>query len=660
LVILLTKMRTLVALACLGLLAAPLSARAQPDAALKQAIAKVKEAEGTEALALADKVADPAGKALVTWLAIRQTPKDVGYERAARFLRERPEWPGQTVLRRRVEKLLYDEDKDAKIVRAFFAGARPVSGEGKIALAKALKAAGDQSGALTLAKSAWREDDLTKDAETDLLDSFPNALTRADHKARADKMFAIAAYDDAERAYDRAGPEFAALGRARAAVQQKAGNAQKLLDAVPAGVRSDSGYKLARVQHLRRKDDHAGAARLLTEGPRPVAGPDADLWWLERRMLVRQLLDNDQPKLAYRIAGEAATPLSENYKADQQFTAGWVALRFLNDPASARRHFAEIPKISVHPLTLARGYYWLGRTAEAANDPVGARTQYEYAAAHPVAYYGQLARARLKLSDLALRRLPQPTDAERAAFERQEPTRALRLLYAVGAADLAVPIYIDLVERARDQITVVMLADIATEMRDARGLVIITKTALNRGLPLEGIGFPTFALPAFNHVGPAVDRSVLYAIARQESQFDPKAVSVANAQGLMQVMPATGKAIAKKFGLAFDKNRMREPTFSLQLGAAELGDLLQAYRGSYVLTFIGYNAGRGRARQWIEKYGDPRDPKVDAVDWVERIPISETRFYIQRVMENMQVYRALLGAKPALTIEADLVRGRMN
>ena len=651
-------MRTRILLLALFALLAAAPARAQD--ALKQAIARVKAGNGVEALALAERVSDPAGKALVTWLAIRMTAKDVGYERAARFLRERADWPGQTVLRRRVEKLLYDEEKDAKTVRAFFSGVRPVSGEGKIALAKALKESGDQNGALALIKSTWREEDLTKDSEDDILEAFPNALSRADHKARADKMFAIAAYDDAQRAYERAGPDFAALGRARAAAMQKAGNAQKLLEAVPAGVRADSGYRLARVQLLRRKNENDAAIRAATESPRPVAGPDADLWWMERRLLVRRALDDGNVKLAYRLAAEAATPISENYKADQAFTAGWVALRFLGDPATAQRHFAEIPKISVHPLTLARGHYWLGRAAEAANDPLGARAQYELAGSHPIAYYGQLARARLKLSDLSLRRLPQPSEAERADFERLEPVRAIRLLYAAGETELIPSIYTDLVERARDHVTVVMLANIATAMRDARSLVLITKAALNRGLPLEGIGFPTFALPTFNHVGPAVDRSVLYAIARQESQFDPKAVSAANAQGLMQVMPATGRAIAKKFGLTFDKNRMREPTFSLQLGAAELGDLLQAYRGSYVLAFIGYNAGRGRAREWIEKYGDPRDPKVDTVDWVERIPISETRFYVQRVMENMQVYRSILGAHPALTIEADLARGRTN
>jgi soluble lytic murein transglycosylase len=652
-------MRTrILLLALFALLTAAVPARAQD--ALKQAIARVKAGNGTEALAIAERVSDPAGKSLVTWLAIRMTPKDVGFDRTARFLRERADWPGQTVLRRRAEKLLYDEEKDAKTVRAFFSGVRPVSGEGKLVLAKALKETGDQNAAVALIKSAWRENDLAKDSEDDLLEEFPNVLTRADHKARADKMFALGSYDDAQRAYERAGADFAALGRARAAANQKSGNTKKLLDAVPAGLRADSGYKLAQVQHLRRQNEIPAAIRAATDGPRPAAGSDADLWWVERRILVRRALDDGNAKLAYRLAAEAAPPISENYKADQAFTAGWVALRFLGDAAAAQRHFAEIPKVSLHPLTLARGHYWLGRTAEAANDPLGARAQYELAGSHPIAYYGQLARARLKQSDLALRRLPQPSAAEQADFERMEPVRAIRLLYAASETELIPAIYTDLVERARDNVTVVMLANIATEMRDGRGLIIITKAALNRGLPLEGIGFPTFALPAFNHVGPAVDRSVLYAIARQESQFDPKAVSVANAQGLMQVMPATGRAIAKKFGLSFEPSRMREPVFSLQLGAAELGDLLQAYRGSYVLAFIGYNAGRGRAREWIEKYGDPRDPKVDTVDWVERIPISETRFYIQRVMENMQVYRSILGAKPALTIEADLARGRVN
>jgi soluble lytic murein transglycosylase len=657
------RIATFLALALAGGLAAPLPVQAQNAdlAALKAALARVRAENGVEALKLADKLADPVARSLVTWYAIRVTPKDVGFDRAARFLREHADWPTINLIRRRAEKLLYDEGKDAGTVRAFFASARPVSGEGKLALAKALQATGDKNGAIALLKSAWHEDELSTETEIDAFSSFPNVLGRADNVARALKLFAGERVEGAQRAADRAGADYAALGRARTAVIRKSGNAGSLLDAVPATLRTDPGYKLARVQYLRRKNDTAAAAKLIMEPPAVATGPDADLWWIERRLVLRRLLDQGDSRLAYRIAAEATTPLSENYKADQQFTAGWVALRFLNDARAAARHFGEIQKFSEHPLTLARGLYWLGRALEASGDPIGSRIQYEKAANHSIAYYGQLARARLGLNDLPLYRPPQATPAERAAFDRQEPVRALRLLFAIGENDIAQSIYLDLADRARDAASAMMLAEIAETARDARAMVLIAKAAIGRGLPVGLLGFPTFGLPNYAPVGPKVDSAMVFAIARQESQFDQRVVSIANAIGLMQVTPPTGRLVAKKFGLAFDRKRLAsDPVYNTQLGAAELGNLLEAYRGSYLLAFIGYNAGSGRVSQWIAQYGDPRDPKVDTVDWIERIPISETRFYVQRVMENLQVYRALAGARPALTIEADLVRGRVN
>jgi soluble lytic murein transglycosylase len=188
--------------------------------------------------------------------------------------------------------------------------------------------------------------------------------------------------------------------------------------------------------------------------------------------------------------------------------------------------------------------------------------------------------------------------------------------------------------------------------------VLIGKAAMNKGVPAEMVGFPTFGIPKYTHVGPKADPAIIYAIARQESQFDQRVISTANAKGLMQVIPSTARAIAKKWGLHWDPKKLSgDPVFNVQLGAAELGDLLQAYRGNYVLTCIGYNAGRGRANEWINKYGDPRDPNVDIVDWIERIPLSETRYYVQRVMENLQVYQALSGRHKSFSIEADLRGG---
>jgi soluble lytic murein transglycosylase len=189
-------------------------------------------------------------------------------------------------------------------------------------------------------------------------------------------------------------------------------------------------------------------------------------------------------------------------------------------------------------------------------------------------------------------------------------------------------------------------------------MLLVGKGALNRGFPFDFYAYPVSGIPPYPTIGPDVERSIVYAIARQESAFDQSVVSSANAMGLMQVTPAAGKYVARKYGATYDQRRLaRDPAYNASLGAAELGGLIQDYRGSYIMTFAAYNAGRGSVRKWIERYGDPRDPKVDAVDWVEQIPFSETRNYVQRVMENLQVYRARFGGGSRLQIEADLKRG---
>jgi soluble lytic murein transglycosylase len=202
------------------------------------------------------------------------------------------------------------------------------------------------------------------------------------------------------------------------------------------------------------------------------------------------------------------------------------------------------------------------------------------------------------------------------------------------------------------------LGEAAARQHDARAMVLLGKAALGRGLPLDHYAFPAIGIPEYRPIGPTIEPAVVYAIARQESTFNPKTISSARAMGLMQVTPEAGRYVTKKFGASFDEKRlMSDQSYNVQLGAAELGDLYVDYRGSHILTFAGYNAGRGRVKEWIAKYGDPRDPKVDPIDWVERIPFSETRNYVQRVLENLQVYRVRFGGGSKLLIEADLRRG---
>jgi soluble lytic murein transglycosylase len=209
-----------------------------------------------------------------------------------------------------------------------------------------------------------------------------------------------------------------------------------------------------------------------------------------------------------------------------------------------------------------------------------------------------------------------------------------------------------------DMATLAAIGEVAARHKDARAMVLLGRAALGRGFPLEHFAFPTVGIPDYRAIGPAVEPGIVYAIARQESSFNPRAISSAGAVGLMQVTPAAARPVASKFGVPYDEKRLfDDQPYNVRLGAAELGDLTKYYRSSYILAFAGYNAGRGRVKEWIAKYGDPRDPKIDPIDWVERIPFSETRNYVQRVLENLQIYRVRLWGGSKLLIEADLRRG---
>ncbi|MGE5534308.1 MAG: lytic transglycosylase domain-containing protein, partial [Acidobacteriota bacterium] len=216
----------------------------------------------------------------------------------------------------------------------------------------------------------------------------------------------------------------------------------------------------------------------------------------------------------------------------------------------------------------------------------------------------------------------------------------------------------ELEQSATDIAGMAVLGELAGRYGDGRAMVLLGKAALGRGLPLDYYAYPIVGLPDYKPVGPPISPTVAYSIARQESHFNQKVVSPAHAMGLMQVTPEAAIDTAKRYKVRYNRSRLlNDPVYNMQMGAAELGNLLQYYRGSYLLTFAGYNAGRGRVKQWIEAYGDPRDPGVDPVDWVERIPFSETRNYVERIMENLQVYRARFGGSRNVLIEADLRRG---
>jgi soluble lytic murein transglycosylase len=643
-------------------IASTTSTSAADLAALKQVIEAARKGKDADANAAERTISDPVARKLAEWVILRSDNTSPGFQRYANFINANPAWPHVPLFRRRAENALWDDQVSDAEVLAFFAKEKPATAKGHFMLAHVLLDRGDRAGAAALVRQAWRYQDCSAEVEGKVLALFGDLLTRADHRARMDRRFYEDDVEAGLRQAKRLGGSELAIAKAWAAVIQRKRNALALLNAVPAAARHDAGYIFARVVWLRHADKLKDAVRLVLTAPHDAESVvDPDQWWRERRILVRDLLDRHEPRTAYRIAIEAATPTRRVYRVDKYFTAGWVALRFLHDAKTAAALFAHIPQGTDNPYALSRGGYWQGRAAEAMGHYAQAKKFYEMAARHTATYYGQLARARLGFRNLGLRGQSDFTPQERRVLGNLEVVRAAELLYALDQRDMLASIFAEIGQSGHDIAGMAMLAGVAAKHHDGRAMVLLGEYALNRGLPLDYFAFPTVGLPDYKPIAPPLAPAVTYSIARQESHFNQKVVSSAHAMGLMQVTPEACKDTAMRYKVRYSRSRLlTDPVYNMQMGAAELSNLLHGYNGSYLLTFAAYNAGRGRVKQWINVYGDPRDPKVDPVDWVERLPFSETRNYVMRIMENLQVYRARFGGSGKLMIEADLYRGRTN
>jgi soluble lytic murein transglycosylase len=635
-----------------------ITAAAIDVAAVKRAVDMVRSRKQTDAGEVKRSISDPAAKKLVEWVILRSDDSGADFSRYTAFITANPTWPSIVTLRRKAEATAFQDQPPTAQVQSYFSQFPPLSAKGRFAYARALLAAGDRRSAEGQVREAWRYEGFSQDVESRAFEAFGEFLTREDHKARMDRR--LYEKDDTEagvRAAARLGGNEPLIAKARISMLNK-GSTTAALDAVPQAARNDIGYKFARLQLLRRGDELGDAVALIKTIPKLDRSHDLDEWWIERRVLARKLLDADAPKEAYAVVRDATPPESATYRAEAQFMAGWIALRFLNDPQTAYAHFIKVADDNSNPISLSRGAYWSGRAAEAMHKDREAKQHYQEAAAYPTAYYGQIARARAGLDELVLHPFPALSSADRNRAMSSDLVRAAELLYAIEARDLAWTMMADLGDKSTDVATLVLMSELTAKYRDARGMLLIGKLALARGYELDHAAFPTLGVPTYTPLGPPVEPAIVYSIVRQESWFNPKTVSSANALGLMQVTPAAGKYVAGKFKGTFDQKRLlSDQSYNVQMGSAELGDVIKDYRGSYIMAFAAYNAGRGRLREWIGKYGDPRDPKVDPIDWVERIPFSETRNYVQRVMENVQVYRIRFGGSPRLLIEADLRRG---
>ncbi|WP_442578418.1 lytic transglycosylase domain-containing protein [Mesorhizobium sp. ASY16-5R] len=561
-------------------------------------------------------------------------------------------WPGAEAFRRNSERALLREQPAPQVVIKAFGGTPPQTAAGAIILARSYVALGQMQAAQAMLSPFWRSEKLDAEEEIAIIKEFGAIIPAEDHRIRMERMLYADRVNSARRVADLAGAK--PLFDAWAAAAKGDRTAVKLLEAVPAAQRG-AGYLFAKAKYLRRTDKFAEAAAVMLKAPKDRAELiDPDAWWIERRTLSRELVDAGDMKTAYRIAAShsAESPVNQ---ADAEFHAGWYAFRGMGDAKAGAAHFARIAEVAGGPISLSRAYYWLGRTAEAGG-PGSAKAYYERAAGYGTSFYGQLAAEKIGRAAINVAS-PTPSDGDRRDFVHREAVQAIKRLEAAGYDGLADTLYRDLAGQLTSPGELALLAAMAEDRGNHYLGLKVAKIAAARGIDIGALSHPVGVIPASANISGS-GKALAYAIARQESEFNVGAVSGAGALGLLQLMPGTAKDVAKKAGLAFSSQKLTtDAGYNATLGAAFLGEQLGRFSGSYVLTFAGYNAGPGRARDWVARYGDPRGKDLDTVvDWIERIPFAETRSYVQRVMENYQVYKMQLTG--SFDISGDLVKGR--
>ncbi|MGE0212345.1 MAG: transglycosylase SLT domain-containing protein [Parvibaculaceae bacterium] len=612
---------------------------------------------------LAQQSGDPLARKLVEWLYLKDGWRNAGYDRVMAFVRANPSWPLSETMGRQAETLLFLEKGSVGRTLAHFSGRAPLTPEGRIALARAELAQGNSDKARALIVDAWTNTGLSSTGFDVIVSEFRSFLSQRAIETRLWKQVQAQEVRAAlKTAKLLSSGHMQAVEVAASLLRDEKGSTAKWR-ALPAEFRNSQALRYAAARNYRRGGYYDQAAEILLAAPSEHAKLyDPEAWWIERRLVVRGTLDDKGSwRTAYKLAAGHGYSAGEHF-CEGEFLAGWIALRKLKDAKTALRHFSRIAEGAPNRTEASRGHYWTGRAYSALGDSGKASQAYKQAAATPTLYYGQLAREALgRGGDPIPISTAKATDSGRAAVSRDELMRAFKLLADAGA-ERELGIFLRaLAARFNTPAEAAAVASIVSKEGGAFMAVRFAKAASGQGVDIDDWGYPARAIPDWKGIGKPIERSAVYGLIRQESEFNSKAVSHAGARGLMQLMPGTAKLVTRQYKLSYNERALTaDPSYNVKLGAAHLADLVEAYDGSYILSFVAYNAGPRRAREWIAKYGDPRSPGVDPIDWVESVPFTETRKYIQKVLQNVQVYRARLDPQTSMPISLDLARGSVR
>jgi soluble lytic murein transglycosylase len=592
---------------------------------------------------------DPLIDKYAAWLAHQQPDTTSDFVTIAAFLDANPAWPRAAELRRNAEEAI-DETVPSDTVRAWFDRNPPISGAGALAHLDALRAAGDRDRLAELTPRYWRTLAIDRHTETDLLKRHGTYLGKDDHRARLDRMIWVQNHAAATRMLRRVDPRTAALGRARIALLRRSPGVDGAIARVPQDLRNAPELWYERLRWRRRKGRDDSARDILID--LPDYRPQPDKWALEGRILARRALaEGHFTEAAELVSGHGLTRGAEF--AESEFLAGWIRLSFLVEPASAETHFATLYDGVRFPISRARGAFWKGRAAAARGDDVHAQEWWRKAAAHPATFYGQEALRELGTNSPRFT-FALPSDPEaRSRFLSRELVTLVQRMHVLGADASLRPFLLHLAGLAETADERLLVAQLAHESDRPREAVRAAKRANQLDNVIGAAGYPLWPLPERRADTPLEDALILSVI-RQESGFDRTAISRAGARGMMQLMPGTAQQIAKGLSEPYSRTRLlTDPGYNIRLGSGYLEQILERFDGSAPLALAAYNAGPHRVVRWVRDFGDPRTGDIAMLDWIETIPFSETRNYVQRVLEAVPVYRRLLSDTQLAEIDAE-------
>ncbi|MEM9470000.1 MAG: lytic transglycosylase domain-containing protein [Pseudomonadota bacterium] len=581
-------------------------------------------------------------KDVFNWFAFSRGDPNASYAQIINFMNRYPDWPGQKALQANAERKM-PTNINPDSVLSFYQDKMPITSDGATIYVRSLQAKGRMSEAKKFLNDWWPDANLNRKGQQQVFGAYKSSLSAQAHVDRINRLVFKNEYSQAEALAGILGSGYPQLVAARKALRKKSNNVESAVAAVPARLKNNEGLLFDRLQWRRKKDLNAGAIEILRMAPNATQMYDPSLWWKERHIIVRRLIDKRQYQNAYAIA--SAHKQREGFpKSQAEWVSGFLALRFVNQPAKAFKHFENLYNNVNTPISLGRGAYWAGRASEALNRQDVANQWYGISAKYPQVFYGQLAAKKLgrnpNVKAIGSSGTPDPK------FFNGSIAIAARIFHTAGLSSQAKSFL------SRNHMNAETAGQYLGAAQAAKrlGYNQIAIKAAQEAHKKHQVNYLDVLYPKVHGVkgnSNGVEQAAVFSIIRQESRFDQRAVSHAGARGLMQLMPGTASDTARKLNVSHQKSWLTsKPLHNIRLGSSYLQQMVQRYGGHYGLAAAAYNAGPGRVDNWLYEFGDPRTGAIDWLDWLELIPIYETRNYAQRVLENIIVYRQLSGGSP--------------